>query len=108
MYRNNNRDRIYNNNKHYREKNPGKVLAAKRKYQIAKLQRTPKWLTQEHFKLIEQEYILAAELNWLNTNEPMHVDHIVPLQGKNVSGLHVPWNLQIMPKTLNQEKRNKF
>lgn len=91
----------------YRKLNPGKDNARCRKRQSAKLQRTPNWLTKEQIKEIEENYILAKELRWLS-EEPLEVDHIIPLQGKNISGLHVPWNLRIVPRNINRTKQRNF
>ena len=90
-----------------RKNNPSKFTARTAKYRAIKLQRTPKWLNSEQLKEIDQFYLLAEELQWLSM-ELLEVDHIVPLRGKNVSGLHVPWNLQILPKPLNASKSNKL
>lgn len=91
----------------WRKSKPGKYAGYCAKRRATKLQATPNWLTKEHFKQIEEFYILAKELQWLS-EEPLQVDHIVPLQGKNASGFHVPWNLQILPKSMNASKNNKL
>ena len=94
--------------KRYTKENRSKVNAIKAKYRAARHNATPDWLTREHLKEIEEFYILAKELAWLNGGEILQVDHIVPLQGKDVCGLHVPWNLQILTKAENVKKFNKL
>jgi hypothetical protein len=89
-------ERRRKNNEFYNsEKQKPKNNARSAKRRAAKIKRTPKWLTKEHWKQIEWFYTEAARLT--KENGILYtVDHIIPLQGKNVSGLHVPWNLQIM------------
>ena len=77
------------------------------KYRASKLQRTPQWLDKEDLELIKDEYLMAKKLEEI-TGDVYHVDHIVPLQGENVSGLHVPWNLQVIPSKENLSKSNKY
>lgn len=72
----------------------------------AKTGATPSWLTEEQIESIRLLYWLAEDL-YAVSGQKYHVDHIVPLQGKNVCGLHVPWNLQILPADINISKSNK-
>tara|TARA_R110000737_G_scaffold345827_1_gene374862 strand:- start:1240 stop:1647 length:408 start_codon:yes stop_codon:yes gene_type:complete len=67
---------------------------------------TPEWLTKDHKDAMKSLYLLAKKLEKL-CNVKYHVDHIVPLNGADVSGLHTPWNLQIMEASLNIRKSNK-
>ena len=68
-------------------------------------QATPLWLTKSHMEYIERIYKAARDLRW---EDEMHVDHIIPLNGKDVCGLHVPWNLQLLTKEENLRKGNKY
>jgi 5-methylcytosine-specific restriction endonuclease McrA len=91
----------------WRRKNPGKVLALTRKRQLAKIQRTPPWLTEDDFWLMSQAYELAA-LRTRLFGFAWHVDHIIPLQGELVSGMHVPTNLQVIPGSENSRKGSRY
>jgi hypothetical protein len=77
------------------------------KRQAAKINRTPAWLMDDELWMIEQAYELAA-LRTKLFGFTWHVDHIVPLQGKMVSGLHVPNNLQVIPGFDNLRKANNY
>lgn len=77
------------------------------KRRAAQLQRTPGWLTADDLWMIEQAHELAA-LRTRMFGFPWHVDHELPLQGKYVSGLHVPTNLRVVPWRDNVAKANKY
>ena len=68
---------------------------------------TPTWLTTEQKEDIKQLYISAQKITKL-TGVRYEVDHIIPLINDNVCGLHVPWNLQVIPKIDNLKKANKI
>ena len=89
------------------KQNPDKVNATNAKRRAFKLQRTPKWLTQKHLDDISHFYKQARELT-KTTGIIHHVDHIIPLKGKTVSGLHVPSNLQVIPASDNCSKGNAY
>jgi 5-methylcytosine-specific restriction endonuclease McrA len=79
------------------------VNARRRRFRQA----TPKWLTAEHKLEIRMKYRLAIELS-RRLGTPHAVDHIVPLQGEEVCGLHVPWNMEVITQEENLKKSNKL
>jgi hypothetical protein len=82
---------------------PGKYTAKGAARRAAKLQATPAWCD---LTTIADIYRRAQQLT-LETGINHDVDHIVPLRGKNVWGLHIPINLQILTSTANRRKFNK-
>lgn len=66
-----------------------------------------KLLTKDHIEEMKKIYEKAASMT-KETGIAYHVDHIVPLKGETISGLHVPWNLQIIPASKNFSKGNSF
>ena len=77
------------------------------KTRIKRLKREPKWL-KDYFEDEIKAVYRAAKAAEDFTGIKYEVDHIVPLQGKLVSGLHVPWNLQLLPKKNNRKKGNRY
>lgn len=106
-YREKHREKIRAAQRKWVKNNLPKVLAKTNKYQAAKHNATPKWLSKEHLKQIEAIYVEASRLT-KETEIPHEVDHIVPVCGKIATGLHVPWNLQILKQSDNRRKHNKY
>jgi len=68
---------------------------------------TPPWITEKQKAEMKAKYEEAAQFTTL-THSKFVVDHIVPLKGRNVCGLHVPWNLQVIHHLENSRKHNKL
>jgi len=101
------KSKVQEKNKNWKINNPSKVAALDAKRRAAINLRKPIWFTNEDHWMVEEAYELARlrtqifKFSW-------HVDHIYPLQGGLVSGLHVPTNLQVIPGVDNVRKANRF
>lgn len=93
----------------YRNSSEGRIAIQARSayFRALKIQATPQWLNDDHLKLIEMYYQLAYYMTKV-TGIRHQVDHIIPLNGKNVRGLHVPWNLRVITAKENRNKGNKI
>jgi len=100
-----NKEKMKAARKNWEENNKHRRAANTRRRQASKLQRTPKWLTEDDHWMMRQAYELSA-LRTKMFGFKWHVDHILPLQGRTVSGLHVPTNLQVIPWLDNCRKAN--
>lgn len=84
-------------------RDPVKLHSAKAKYRAARRQACPPWVDGAHMARIHEIYALRREISD-RTGVVHEVDHIVPLQGKTVCGLHVWWNLRVIPKEQNNRR----
>ncbi len=92
-----NKDRVLARTQRWDKKNPDKKRSyvLKRRANIA--QRTPSWAD-----------LKAIRLFYKNCPKGYEVDHIIPIQGSGVSGLHVLWNLQYLTKAQNRAKGRTY
>lgn len=86
--------------KKFNKRNPHLRRARAAKRRAILRQAMPPWLTLEHMAQIKEIYRTCPSGH--------HVDHIVPLNGENVNGLHVPWNLRHLSEHENLVKGNKL
>ena len=118
----NNKERHSARAKEYRQENKEVIKQKKRQYasenlplinhwsaqrRAAKRQAVPAWLTDNDKENIKAVYAMALRLSSC-LGVKHHVDHIVPLRGESVCGLHVPWNLAAIPGAINLSKKNKL
>ncbi|WP_395652454.1 hypothetical protein [Brevundimonas sp.] len=104
-YRKANPEAVKAERKRWRERNPSARHAAEVRRELAIAQRCG-LLTPEGAKQIERIYAEARRLTQ-ETGIPHHVDHIAPLRGETISGLHIPENLRIIPAEDNIKKGAK-
>lgn len=93
--------------KQYYQANTASFVASTVQRKLDKMKRTPSWLTKFDRLKIKCLYQLAA-MRTRESGEEWHVDHIIPLRGKLVSGLHVPANLRVITASENLSKHNSY
>lgn len=113
-----NREYCINRARNWKSKNTDKLVGYIKKNlpqynartairRAALLKRTPLWLTPSDTSAMSRLYEQCKEME-KETGLKYHVDHILPLQGKRVSGLHVPSNVRILTAKENMTKGNRF
>lgn len=90
--------------KKYNDANRDLVRECWHAWRTARMNAMPNWADRKAIRAIFKQ----AQARTMETGIPHEVDHIVPLQGKNVCGLHVHWNLQVIPAKENRVKSNKY
>lgn len=88
-------------------KDLAKSRARARNLQLSRRMAMPRWLTDIHKAQIQEFYDIALAIS-TQTGVKHQVDHIVPINGDSVCGLHVPWNLQVLSARANISKGNKL
>jgi hypothetical protein len=94
------------NRAEYKDRNVDVVRADTSVRKRRNREATPRWLTPSERLQMRELYVQARKMTEL-TRERYVVDHIVPLRGEDVCGLHVPWNLRVITQEENLKKSNK-
>ena len=103
-YRSSNREKVRSYNRQWIRDNPDKANAATAARRARIKGATPPWADLSAIKAF---YRHAARLTRI-TGDFYEVDHIVPIAGRNVCGLHVHWNLRVVKRSVNRQKSNRL
>jgi len=116
QYYQQNKERVSRRKAQYRKENPEKGRAHCAKRRASKRNATPPWFNSEHKQQCDALHAEAIRLE-REKGVQYHVDHIYPLLGKTVvdgkyqhtsCGLHVPWNMEVLPGPDNCSKNCKM
>ena len=122
VYREANKEEISDYLRKYRQENKVELTQKRRlwekenkelryahvaKRRAAKLQAHPKW-EEELTQFVHEEAYELSTLRKHYTGLTHHVDHVIPLSGKAVCGLHVWNNFAVIPALENLQKGNKL
>lgn len=93
----------YCKNVEYKRRNRGPVNESHALRRAHIRRATPSWVDRREIR----SFYAEASRKTAETGIPHHVDHIEPIQGTDISGLHVPWNLQVVTASYNCAKGNR-
>jgi 5-methylcytosine-specific restriction endonuclease McrA len=85
----------------WQRSNHGKMNAIRARRRASLIDATPEWASAG-------EIWIDIVAFYDSCPEGFEVDHVVPLKGKTVCGLHVPWNFQYLTKSENSSKGNRL
>ncbi len=102
-----NPDKVKEMSRDYRQNNKPLLASNRANYRSKKLNRTPSWMSPKDLADIRSIYKMCKKISE-KTGTLHHVDHIIPLQGKLVSGLHIPSNLRVIEALSNLSKGNTY
>lgn len=112
LYRNGNKEAKRNTDKRWRNSNPEKCAEYTKRYRAKNKHKVRAWDAKRRADELKQtpRYANLKKIEEFYKNCPagMEVDHIIPLRGKDICGLHIETNLQYLSKTENRRKSNKF
>ncbi len=108
MYKADKKSALARAEKHWRTTNRGAVRAARARQGAARLLRTPSWANSHLIRDVYEDCETITNISRMYGGPTYVVDHIIPLRGRDVSGLHVHNNLQLLTADENTAKSNHW